>query len=50
MDKPKGTFECAACGRKWDGSKLLYDPMAGYTCGSLTCGGKVQKISDNPKI
>ncbi|GAG30010.1 unnamed protein product [marine sediment metagenome] len=47
--KPKGTYQCLACGKLWDGSELFDDPMVTgrhWTCGDLFCGASVRKVSD----
>ncbi len=52
MSKPIGTYQCVICARIWDGSELYEDPTSTairWTCGDLTCGANVRKISDEPK-
>lgn len=48
-----GTYQCLACGLTWDGSEVYRDPQsmgaARLTCGDLTCGATVRKISNEPK-
>jgi hypothetical protein len=40
MDKPTGTYQCLACGRVCDGSKLIEDVRGPvWTCEDATCGG-----------
>lgn len=44
MNKPTGKFKCVVCGQVWDGSQLYQDEQSTvvvWTCGDLTCGGRV---------
>lgn len=47
IEKPKGEFQCSACGRVWDGSALyLVENVTRiiWSCGNLQCGANVRPV------